>query len=91
MTSGKVAVSREILAKRAPLTPDERVEMQCHPGAARLSSSRSRMRRPPFTTERALKEVDRCAGSQFAPKVAAASLEIWSGGVLGDLPAAAAF
>ena len=49
------------------------------------------MRRPPFTTERALKEVDRCAGSQFAPKVPAASLEIWSRGVLGDLPAAAAF
>jgi HD-GYP domain-containing protein (c-di-GMP phosphodiesterase class II) len=47
--------------------------------------------RKPFTTERALEEVDRCAGTQFDPAVAEAFLEIWSRGVLGDLPAAAAF
>src|SRR5207237_594792 len=44
-----------------------------------------------FTTERALEEVDRCSGTQFDPTVAEAFLEIWSRGVLGDLPAAAAF
>jgi HD-GYP domain-containing protein (c-di-GMP phosphodiesterase class II) len=138
---GKVAVPRQILAKRAPLTPDERVEIQRHPGAGAslvvpIRSARGalpyvlyhherwdgggyptgmrggeipiearviavadafdamtspRPYRRPFTTERALEEVDRCSGTQFDPTVAEAFLEIWSRGVLGDLPAAAAF
>ena len=39
----------------------------------------------------ALAEVGRCAGTQFDPEVARAFLAVWSRGVLGDLPAAAAF
>jgi HD-GYP domain-containing protein (c-di-GMP phosphodiesterase class II) len=138
---GKVAVPPEILAKRAPLTPDERIVIQRHPsaGASLVEPIRSaraalpyvlyhherwdgggypngmrggeipiearvlavadafdamtspRPYRRPFTTERALDEVDRCAGSQFDPTVADAFLAVWSHGVLGDLPAAAAF
>jgi HD-GYP domain-containing protein (c-di-GMP phosphodiesterase class II) len=138
---GKVAVPREILAKRAPLTPDERVEIQRHPtaGAQLVEPIRSaraalpyvlyhherwdgggypiglsgrqipaearvlavadafdamtspRPYRRAFTTERALAEVDRCAGTQFDPEVASAFLDVWDRGILGDLPAAAAF
>jgi HD-GYP domain-containing protein (c-di-GMP phosphodiesterase class II) len=47
--------------------------------------------RRPFTTERALEEIERCSGTQFDPAVAEAFLAIWSRGVLGDLPSAAAF
>jgi HD-GYP domain-containing protein (c-di-GMP phosphodiesterase class II) len=138
---GKVAVPREILAKRAPLTPEERIEIQRHPaaGAALVQPIRSarpalpyvlhhherwdgggypdgirgraipiearvisvadafdamtstRPYRRSFTTERALEEVERCSGTQFDPEVAQAFLDVWSRGVLGDLPAAAAF
>jgi putative nucleotidyltransferase with HDIG domain len=138
---GKVAVRREVLTKRAPLTPDERIEIQRHPraGAALVEPIRSarcalpyvlhhherwdgggypegihgrqipiearvlavadafdamtstRPYRRAFTTERALAEVERCAGTQFDPDVARAFLDIWSRGILGDLPAAAAF
>jgi HD-GYP domain-containing protein (c-di-GMP phosphodiesterase class II) len=138
---GKVAVPREILAKRAPLTPDERIQIQLHPAAgARLvepirsargalpyvlhhherwdgggyphgmrggeiplearvlavadafdAMTSPRPYRRSFTTERALAEVGRCSGTQFDPAVASAFLDVWSGGILGELPAAAAF
>jgi len=138
---GKVSVSADILSKRAPLTPEERVEVQSHPvaGAKLLEGIRSaaaalpyvlhhherwdgggypdglkgkeipiearvlavadafdamtspRPYRRSFPIERALDEIDRCAGSQFDPEIAAAFLDVWSGGVLGDLPAASAF
>ncbi|HJQ82509.1 MAG TPA: HD-GYP domain-containing protein [Candidatus Binatia bacterium] len=41
--------------------------------------------------ESALVEVERCAGTQFDPDAAEAFLDVWEHGVLGDLPAAAAF
>ncbi len=41
--------------------------------------------------ERALDEVERCAGTQFDPDAAEAFLDVWERGVLGELPAAAAF
>jgi HD-GYP domain-containing protein (c-di-GMP phosphodiesterase class II) len=44
-----------------------------------------------FTVDRALEEIDRCAGTQFDPVVAAIFVDVWSAGVLGELPAAAAF
>jgi HD-GYP domain-containing protein (c-di-GMP phosphodiesterase class II) len=138
---GKVAVPARILGKRAPLTPNERLQIQRHPSAGGLlvepirSARRAlpyvlhhherwdgggyphglrgreipvearvlavadafdamtspRPYRRPLTTERALAEVDRCAGTQFDPEVAGAFLAVWSRGVLGDLPAAAAF
>jgi HD-GYP domain-containing protein (c-di-GMP phosphodiesterase class II) len=44
-----------------------------------------------FTVERALEEIRRYAGSQFDPHVAHVFLDVWSAGVLGELPAAAAF
>jgi HD-GYP domain-containing protein (c-di-GMP phosphodiesterase class II) len=138
---GKVAVPQQILAKRTPLTPDERIAIQRHPAAgaflvepiaaarralpyvlfhherwdgggypngarggeipieARVlavadafdAMTSARPYRRPFTTERALEEVRRCAGTQFDPTVAEAFLAVWSRGVLGDLPAAAAF
>jgi HD-GYP domain-containing protein (c-di-GMP phosphodiesterase class II) len=47
--------------------------------------------RSALTTELALDEVERCSGSQFDPEAAAAFLEVWERGVLGELPAAAAF
>jgi HD-GYP domain-containing protein (c-di-GMP phosphodiesterase class II) len=43
------------------------------------------------TIESALVEVERCAGTQFDPEAAEAFLDVWSSGVLGELPAAAAF
>ena len=138
---GKVSVPAAILSKRAPLTPEERLEVQAHPvaGARLIEGIRSAVSARPyvlhhherwdgggyphglkgreipvearvlavadafdamtsprpyrrsFTIERALEEVGRCAGTQFDPQVAAAFLEVWSRGVLGDLPAAAAF
>jgi HD-GYP domain-containing protein (c-di-GMP phosphodiesterase class II) len=138
---GKVAVPYEILEKRAPLTPEERIEIQRHPsaGASLVEQIRSargalpyvlyhherwdgggyphgmrgreipeearvlavadafdamtsvRPYRRQFTIERALEEIRRCAGTQFDPTVAEAFLAVWHRGVLGDLPAAAAF
>jgi HD-GYP domain-containing protein (c-di-GMP phosphodiesterase class II) len=138
---GKVVVPVAILAKRAPLTPEERIEVQEHPRAgARLidgirhargalpyvlyhherwdgagypgglkgkeipvearvlavadafdAMTSTRHYRRQFSVERALEEIRRCAGSQFDPHVAATFLEVWSRGVLGELPAAAAF
>jgi HD-GYP domain-containing protein (c-di-GMP phosphodiesterase class II) len=138
---GKIAVPYEILEKRAPLTPDERIEIQRHPtaGASLVEQIRSARRALPyvlyhherwdgggyphgirgreipeearvlavadafdamtsvrpyrrqFTIERALEEVRRCSGTQFDPTVAEAFLSVWDRGVLGDLPAAAAF
>jgi HD-GYP domain-containing protein (c-di-GMP phosphodiesterase class II) len=44
-----------------------------------------------LTTEQALAEVARCAGTQFDPDAAAAFLAVWERGVLGELPAASAF
>jgi HD-GYP domain-containing protein (c-di-GMP phosphodiesterase class II) len=39
--------------------------------------------------ERALREIERCAGTQFDPELAHAFLEAWHSGAL-ELPAAAA-
>jgi HD-GYP domain-containing protein (c-di-GMP phosphodiesterase class II) len=47
--------------------------------------------RQTFTIERALEEIELCAGTQFDPQVAEAFLAVWARGVLGELPAAAAF
>jgi HD-GYP domain-containing protein (c-di-GMP phosphodiesterase class II) len=138
---GKIAVPASILAKRAPLTPEERVEVEEHPSAgaalvqpipkarpalpyvlhhherwdgggypAGLSGSRipiearvlavadafdamtsTRPYRRALTTEGALEEIARCAGTQFDPTVAAAFLDVWDRGILGQLPPAAAF
>jgi HD-GYP domain-containing protein (c-di-GMP phosphodiesterase class II) len=44
-----------------------------------------------ISIEAALVEVERCAGTQFDPEAAEAFLDVWEHGVLGDLPAAAAF
>jgi HD-GYP domain-containing protein (c-di-GMP phosphodiesterase class II) len=138
---GKVAVSATILAKRAPLTPEERVEMQRHPiaGAELLQElgtdavalpyvlyhherwdgggyptgkrgreipvegriiavtdafdamTSSRPYRRSLSVDRALDEIERCAGTQFDPEIAAVFVEVWTDGVLGELPAAAAF
>jgi HD-GYP domain-containing protein (c-di-GMP phosphodiesterase class II) len=138
---GKIAVSSSILSKRAPLTPEERLEVQRHPAAGASLVEPIRAARPAlpyvlyhherwdgggypeglsgrqipiearvlavadafdamtsnrpyrraFTTERALEEIERCAGTQFDPTVAAAFLEVWDRGILGQLPPAAAF
>jgi HD-GYP domain-containing protein (c-di-GMP phosphodiesterase class II) len=138
---GKIAVSASILAKKAPLTPEERIEVQQHPaaGARLLDGIRSakialpyvlyhherwdgggypaglkgkeiplegrvlavadafdamtsvRHYRRQFSIERALEEIQGCAGSQFDPQIAGVFVEIWDRGVLGELPAAAAF
>jgi HD-GYP domain-containing protein (c-di-GMP phosphodiesterase class II) len=138
---GKVAVSASILSKRAPLTPEERIEVQRHPAAGAalvepISKARptlpyvlyhherwdgggypnglggreipiearvlavadafdamtsARPYRRSFSMERALEEIERCAGTQFDPTVAETFLEIWKYGILGPLPPAAAF
>ncbi len=138
---GKVAVSARIINKRAPLTPEERIEMQRHPAAgAELlqelgnaevalpyvlyhherwdgggyptgkrgheipiegrvlavadafdAMTSARPYRRSLSVDRALDEIERCAGTQFDPEIAAAFVEVWSAGVLGELPAAAAF
>jgi HD-GYP domain-containing protein (c-di-GMP phosphodiesterase class II) len=39
--------------------------------------------RAAFTTDRAVEEVDRCAGTQFDPEIARAFIETWSSGAIG--------